>query len=39
MASVAEGVDARFFSGWLLQQDGFEDGGFGGWTVVVGAVP
>ena len=34
-----EGVKARFVTAWRAHVDGFEDGGFGGWSAVVGATP
>jgi hypothetical protein len=38
-AEITDGVDARFVSAWRAHIDGFEDGGFGGWDAVVGAIP
>ena len=32
-----DGVDASFVSAWRTHADGFEDGGFGGWSTVAGA--
>jgi len=34
-----EGVDVYFTTAWRALVDGFEDGGYGGWSVVVGDIP
>ena len=34
-----DGVDVHFATAWRTHTDGFEDGGFGGWSVVVGNIP
>jgi len=33
------GVDAHIVTAWRAHTDGFEDGGYGGWSVVVGNIP
>ncbi len=39
LTEYSDGVKARFVTAWRAHTDGFEDGGFGGWTSVTGASP